>query len=101
MKNDFFKRFEYLKEKDFFAKLTRVQQKGNIDEYTNEWESLVTRVLELTNTQCLQTYVYGLKLYIKDELEKLNVSTLDKARRKAKIIEKILKKTWTKNHDKD
>ena len=35
-KNDFFKRFEDLKEKDFFTKLTRLQQKGDVDEYTNE-----------------------------------------------------------------
>ena len=45
--------------------------------------------------------MYGLKPYIRDELELLNVSTLDKARRKEKIIEQKLKKTWNKNHDKD
>ena len=61
----------------------------------------MTRVSELTDNQRLQSYVYGLKPYIRDELELLNVSTLDKARRKAKIIEEKLKKTWNKNHDKD
>ena len=101
LKNDFFKRFEYLKEKDFFAKLTRLQQKGDVDEYTDEWESLETCVPELINIQRLQNYVYRLKLYIRDELELLNVSTLDKVRRKEKIIKEKLKKMWNKNHDKD
>ena len=91
-KNDFFKRFEDLKEKDFFAKLTRLQQKGDVDEYTDKWESLVTRVLKLTDNQRLQYYVYGLKPYIRDELELLNVSTLDKARHKEKIIEEKIEK---------
>ena len=101
LKNDFFKRFEDLKEKDFFAKITKLQQKGDVDEYTDEWEYLATHVLKLIDRQCLQTYVYELKPYIRDELELLNISTLDKARRKEKIIEKKLKKTWNKNHDKD
>ena len=56
---------------------------------------------ELTDSQRLQNYVYRLKPYIRDELELLNVSTLDKVRRKAKIIEEKLKKAWNKNHDKD
>ena len=44
LKNDFFKSFEDLKEKDFFAKLTKLQQKGDVDEYTDEWEALATCV---------------------------------------------------------
>ena len=46
-KINFFKRFEYLKEKYFFTKLTRLQQKGDVDENIDEWESLAIRVLEL------------------------------------------------------
>ena len=72
-KNDLFKRFKDLKEKYFFTKLTRLRQKGDIDEYTYEWEALATRVPELTKSQRLQTYVYGLKPYIRDELELLNI----------------------------
>jgi hypothetical protein len=31
-----------MKKNDFFAKLTRIQQKGDVDEYTHEWEALAT-----------------------------------------------------------
>ena len=65
-KNNFFKWFEYLKEKDFFAKITKMQQKGGVDEYTDEWEALETHVSKLTDSQVLQTYVYRLKIYIRD-----------------------------------
>ena len=50
-KHDIFKRYEDLKEKDLFANITRLQQKGDVNEYTNEWESLVTRVLKLIEIQ--------------------------------------------------
>ena len=66
-------------EKDFFAKITRLQQKGDMEEYTYEWEALAMRVPELTNVQRLQTYVSGLKPYIREELELCNVSNLGKA----------------------
>ena len=78
-----------------------MQQKGDMDEYTYEWEALATRVPELKDSQNLRTYVYILKPYIIDELKLLNVSTLDKARRKAKIIEENFKKTWNRNPNKD
>jgi len=35
-KNDFFKRFQNINEKDFFAKITRIQQKGDVEYYTYE-----------------------------------------------------------------
>ena len=50
-KKDFFKRFEDLKENDFFANITRLQQKGDMDEYTAEWEELTTHVLKLKASQ--------------------------------------------------
>ena len=53
-KHDLFKSFEDLKEKDFFARITRLQQKGNVDEYIDEWEALVTRVLKLIDNKCIQ-----------------------------------------------
>ena len=39
-KNDLIKRFQGVEEKDFFSKLTRLQQKNSVDEYTYEWEAL-------------------------------------------------------------
>ena len=95
-KNDFFKMFEYLKEKDFFTKLTRLQKKGDVNEYIDEWVSLEPNVPKLTNSQLLQTYVYGIKPYIRDELKLLNVSTLEKVRCKEKITEEKIKNTWNK-----
>ena len=66
--NDLIKRFQGVEEKDFFAKITRLQQKNSVDEYTYEWEALSTRVPNLTNDQWLQTYIHGLKQHIRDEL---------------------------------
>ena len=62
-KNDFFKRFEDVTE--FFAKITRLQQKGDVEEYIYEWEALATQVQELTDGQHLQTCVSSLKPYIR------------------------------------
>ena len=52
-RNDLIKRFQGIEEKDFFAKITRLQQKNSVDEYTCEWEALSTRVPELTDDQRL------------------------------------------------
>ena len=41
--NDFFKQFEDVTE-DFFSKITRIKQKGDVEEYTYEWEALAMRV---------------------------------------------------------
>jgi hypothetical protein len=35
-KDDFFKIFQGIKEEDFFTELTRLQQKGNVDEFTRD-----------------------------------------------------------------
>jgi hypothetical protein len=43
-KNEFFKRFQGIKEEDFFTELMRLQQKGNVDDFTRDWETLATRV---------------------------------------------------------
>ena len=100
-KNDLLNRFQGVIEKDFFAKITRLQQKGSIDEYTCEWEALVTRVPKLTDDQHPQTYIHGLKLHIQDELELHNTSTMDKTRRKAKIIENKCKRSAQISLDKN
>ena len=52
-KNDLLKRFQGVIEKKLFAKITILQQKGSVDEYTCEWEALATRAPEQTNDQCL------------------------------------------------
>ena len=86
-RNDLIKRFQGIEEKYFFAKITRLQQKNSVDEYTCEWEALSTRVPKLTDDQRLQTYIHGLKQHIRDELELHNISTMEEARHKARIIE--------------
>lgn len=43
-KDAFFKRFQGIKEEEFFSTLIRLRQKGNVDEYTQEWKTLATRV---------------------------------------------------------
>jgi len=68
-----------------------------VEEYTYEWEALATRVPELTDNQWLQTYVYGLKPYIQDEVELHDISSLDKARKNAKLIEEKFNRTWQQN----
>jgi hypothetical protein len=47
-KNEFFKRFQCIKEEYFFIELTRLQQKGSVDDFTCEWEALATRLLGLS-----------------------------------------------------
>ena len=49
-KNNFFNRFQGIKEDDFFSKLTRLQQVGSVEEFTHQWECLSTEYLGcLTN----------------------------------------------------
>lgn len=54
-KNNFFKRFQGIMENEFFLKLTILQQKGSVDEFTHPWEALATRVFELSTEQLLQS----------------------------------------------
>jgi len=41
-KNALFKRFQGLKEEKLFLGFISRQQKGDVDEYTQEWETLAT-----------------------------------------------------------
>jgi hypothetical protein len=43
-KKEFFKRSPGIKEEEFFTELMRLQQKGNVDDFTCDWETLGTRV---------------------------------------------------------
>jgi hypothetical protein len=83
-KNVFFLRFQGILEQECFSKLTRLQQKGSIDEFTHQWESLATRVFGLSDDQLLQSYVGGLKPHIQYELKLHEVTTVEIARCKAK-----------------
>jgi hypothetical protein len=89
-KNDFFKRFQGISEKELFFKLTRLQQKRNVDEFTHQWESLATRVFGLSDDQLLQSYIGGLKPHIQDELKLHEVTNVEIARHKAKAVEEKL-----------
>ena len=51
-KDAFFKIFQGVKEEEFFSALIKLRQKGSVDEYTQEWETLVTRVPGLSKS-CL------------------------------------------------
>ena len=63
-------------------------------------EALATHVPELAIDQRLQTYIHGLKPHIRDELELHNTSTMEKGRRKAKIIENKFKRSTQSSFDK-
>jgi len=39
-KDAFFKIFRGVKEEEFFSTIIILQQKGSVDEYTREWETL-------------------------------------------------------------
>ena len=89
-KNNFFKRFQGIVEDDFFKKLTRLQQKGRVEEFKHQWEALATRVFGLSQQQLLKTYVGGLKPYIQNELKLHDISSIEVERRKAKAAEERL-----------
>lgn len=59
-KRDFFKRFQDMEEKDNFAKLIRLQQKGMLEEYTRNTHNPSSRVPELSLNHLIQIYVAGL-----------------------------------------
>jgi hypothetical protein len=67
----------------FFSKLTRLQQKGNVDEFTHQWESLATRVFGLSDDQLLHSYIGGLKSHIQDELILHEVTAIEIHKEKA------------------
>jgi hypothetical protein len=56
-KDDFFKRFQGIKEEEFFTELMRLQQKGNVDDFTRDWETLATRVPGLSTKRLVQSYI--------------------------------------------
>jgi hypothetical protein len=85
-KENLFKRFQGVVEKEFFEKLP-IYKKNDVYEYTHKLEALETRVLDLLDDQLVQIYVYGLKPYIREELEMCNIATMQKDRSKEKTTE--------------
>ena len=67
-------------EAKIFLNLTRLQQKGNVKEFTHQLESLATRVFGLTDKHQLETYVGGLKPYIQKELKKHDIANVEATR---------------------
>ena len=56
-----------------------------MDEYTQEWETLVPG---LSESRLIQSYVSGLKTHLQAELEMHDITSIEEARRKAKTAEK-------------
>ena len=67
-KDAFFKRFQGIKEENVFSTFIKLGQKGDVDEYTREWETLATRVPGLSESCLIQSYILGLKIHIQEEL---------------------------------
>ena len=88
--DDFFKRFHGIKDEDFFTELMRLRQKGNVDEYTQEWETLATRVPGISNMRLVKSYVTGLKPYIQNELDLHEIGDMETTIQKARDAEKKL-----------
>ena len=87
-KNDFFNRFQGIKEDEFFSKLTRLQQVGSVEEFTHQWESLSTRVFGLSDKQRIETYLGGLKPYLQKELKLHDIPNVKVAIHKGKAAER-------------
>ena len=87
-KDVFFKIFQGIKEEELFSTLIKLRQKGNVDEYTREWETLATRVPGLSESRLVQSFISGLKTHIKVELELHDITGIEAARQKEKVAKK-------------
>jgi hypothetical protein len=65
-----------------------MSNKGQLTEYTHEWEVLVTRFHDLTDDQLLKLYISGLKPIICNELRLSRPKNLVEARSMAKMIKR-------------
>lgn len=66
----------------------------------HEWEALATQVFRLSESQLIQAYVGRLKPYIQKELKMHNIASNEKARHKAKAMEKKLERSPLQKIDK-
>ena len=92
----FFNRLQGIKENDFFSKITRLQEVGNVEEFTHQWESLSTRVFGLYDKQRLETYLGDIKPYLQKELKLHDIPNVEVARHKAKAAKRKLEGIKTK-----
>ena len=68
-----------------------------MDEYTQELETLATRVPGLSESRLIQSYISGLKTHLLVELELHDITSIEVARQKAKVAEKKFEETlWSK-----
>lgn len=81
------KRFYDEEEDDLYSKFIHLKQKGNVNDYTHEWEVLATRYDEFTAEQLLQMYICGLQDYIRSEIKLWKPKTIEDARYATKLIE--------------
>lgn len=81
-KDTFFKIFQGVREEEFFSKLIKLRQKGSVDEYTQEWETFVTRVPGLSRSRLIQSYISGVKTHLQAEHEMHDITSIEVARRK-------------------
>lgn len=71
-----------------------------MDEYTQEWETLVTRVPGLSESRLIQSYVSGLKTHLQVELDMHDISSIEVVRQKAKIAQKNFEQIfWSKSEE--
>ena len=81
------KRFHGEEEYGLYIKFIHIKQKGNVNDYTREWEVLTTKQTRFTNEKLLKMYIQGLKDYIYSELKLWKHKTIKEARQATKLIE--------------
>ena len=55
-------------EQDCFVKLTRIKHLGNVEDYNSKFQVLSTRVNSISDQHLLESYMGGLKEYIKHDI---------------------------------
>ena len=89
--------FQGITEDEFFSKLTILQQRGSVEEFTHQWESIATRVFGISDKQRLETYLGGLKPYIQKELKMHDIPNVEVARRKTNATKAKFEKFQSNN----
>jgi len=70
-----------------YNKFAHLKQKGNVKDYTHEWEVLATRQVGFIDEQLFNMYICGFKDYIQSEIKLWKPKTIGDARYVAKLIE--------------
>ena len=86
-KKKFFKRFQDMEENELYTKLTRLQQKGTVEEYFNELHVLATRINDISDDRLLQIAISGLKPTIQNQIKVLSPKDIEQVREKANLVE--------------